>query len=238
MISLAMPRPSAPKSESTRALILASALAAFRERGFERVTMREVAASAGVALGAAYYYFDSKDALVTAFYEQAQAEILPALDRTLAQSRSLEQRIRAIIQHKLDYFAPNRRLMAALSSHIDPQNPLSPFSADTSRIREQDIACFARAVSDSGVKLPPSTLPYLPRLLWLYQMGLMLFWVYDRSPNQQLTTLLFDKTLRMILITLKLASLPIMRPLHRHAGDLLHAIYDADPNANFDQAPL
>ena len=75
MISLAMPRPSAPKSESTRALILASALAAFRERGFERVTMREIAADAGVALGAAYYYFDSKDAIVTAFYEQAQAEI-------------------------------------------------------------------------------------------------------------------------------------------------------------------
>ena len=236
-----MPRPSAPKSESTRAHILASALAAFRERGFERVTMREVAASADVALGAAYYYFDSKDALVTAFYEQAQAEILPALDRTLAQSRTLEQRIRAIIQHKFDYFAPNRRLMAALSAHIDPHNPLSPFSADTSRIREQDIACFARAVADSGVKLPASTLPYLPRLLWLYQMGLMLFWVYDRSENQQLTALLFSKTLRMILIALKLARLPFMRPLHRHAGQLLRAIYDPEidvaPNVDFDQAP-
>jgi AcrR family transcriptional regulator len=232
-----MPRQATQKSEATRAHILASALAAFRERGFERVTMREVAASANVALGAAYYYFDSKDALVMAFYEQAQAEILPALECNLDQAHTLDQRLRAIIQHKFDYFAPNRRLMAALSSHIDPHHPLSPFSADTSRIREQDIAFFARAVADSGVKLPPSTLPYLPRLLWMYQMGLMLFWVYDRSQNQQLTALLFDKTLRMILITLKLASLPIMRPLHRQAGELLHAIYDADPNVEFDQAP-
>jgi AcrR family transcriptional regulator len=232
-----MPRQPTQKSEATRSHILASALTAFRERGFERVTMREVAVSADVALGAAYYYFDSKDALVMAFYEQAQAQILPGLERILAQSRSLDQRLRAIIQHKLDYFAPNRRLMAALSTHIDPHHPLSPFSADTSRIREQDIACFARAVSDSGVKLPASTLPYLPRLLWLYQMGLMLFWVYDRSENQQLTALLFDKTLRMILITLKLASLPLMRPLHRQAGELLSAIYDGDPNIEFEQAP-
>jgi len=230
------PATTTSKSEATRAHILASALAAFRERGFERVTMREVAADAGVALGAAYYYFDSKDALVMAFYEQAQAEILPAVERVLAQSRTLEQRLRAIIQHKFDYFAPNRRLMAALSSHIDPHNPLSPFSNDTARIREQDIACFARAITDSGVKLPPSTLPYLPRLLWMYQMGLMLFWVYDRSDRQQLTALLFDKTLQMILIALKLASMPIMRPLHRQAGELLHAIYDSDPNVDFDQA--
>ncbi|MGD0515667.1 MAG: TetR/AcrR family transcriptional regulator [Terriglobales bacterium] len=230
------PATTTSKSEATRAHILASALAAFRERGFERVTMREVAADAGVALGAAYYYFDSKDALVMAFYEQAQAEILPAVERVLAQSRTLEQRLRAIIQHKFDYFAPNRRLMAALSAHIDPHNPLSPFSNDTARIREQDIACFARAITDSGVKLPPSTLPYLPRLLWMYQMGLMLFWVYDRSDRQQLTALLFDKTLQMILIALKLASMPIMRPLHRQAGELLHAIYDSDPNVDFDQA--
>jgi AcrR family transcriptional regulator len=31
--------------------------------------MREIATSAGVATGAAYYYFDSKDAIVLAFYE-------------------------------------------------------------------------------------------------------------------------------------------------------------------------
>ena len=219
-----MPRPSAPKSESTRAHILASALAAFRERGFERVTMREVAASADVALGAAYYYFDSKDALVMAFYEQAQAEILPALDRTLAQSRTLEQRLRAVIQHKYDYFAPNRRLMAALSAHIDPHHPLSPFSADTSRIREQDIACFARAIADSAVKLPPSTLPYLPRLLWLYQMGLILFWISDRSPDQIRTRQLRDKSLSLLVTALKFAGFPLLRPLRKKIVELLMTV--------------
>jgi hypothetical protein len=56
-------------------------------------------------------------------------------------------------------------------------------------------------------------------------MGLLLFWVYDRSPHQAHTSLLFDKTLRMILLTLRLAGLPLLRPLYRPAGELLKTIY-------------
>jgi len=213
------------KSEETRKRILDAALAIFRERGFERATMREIAAAAGVAVGAAYYYFDSKDAIALAFYQQAQEEMAPLLDAALSRSRSLESRLRAIIQQKLDYFAPNRSILGALSAHIDPQHPLSPFSEETAAIRVQDISFFERAVEDSKVKLPANVSPYLPRLLWLYQMGLILFWVYDRSPRQQRTVLLFDKTLQMLLLTLRLASLPFMRPLHRIAAELLDAIY-------------
>jgi len=220
-----MTRLTTPKSEATRGRILAAGLRVFRERGFEQATMREIAAAAGMAVGAAYYYFDSKDALVMAFYEQAQEEMAPELDRILTRSRTLEQRLRGIIGLKLDYFAPNRALVGALSAHIDPVHPLSPFSAATTQIRERDIAFFARAVSESRVHLPPSILPYLPRLLWLYQMGLMLFWVYDRSPKQTLSALLFDKTLRMMLLVLKLARLPLLKPLYRPAGELLKAIY-------------
>jgi AcrR family transcriptional regulator len=218
-----------PKSEATRAHILRAALDAFRERSFDAVTMREVAASAGVALGSAYYYFDSKDALVVAFYEQSQQEMTPEIETILTRSRTLEQRLRGMIDYKLRYFAPNRKLMGALSAHTDPHHPLSPFSVHTTRIREQDIAFFARAISDSSVRLPPTILPYLPRLLWLYQMGIMLFWVYDESPKQARTALLFDKTLRMMLLILKFAGLPLMRPLHRHAGELLKAIYPEGP---------
>jgi AcrR family transcriptional regulator len=214
-----------PKSEATRARILACALRVFRERGFHAATMREIAAEARVAVGAAYYYFDSKDALAMAFYEQAQAEMAPALELALDRSRTLESRLRGIVRCKFEYFAPNRVLLGALSAHIDPEHPLSPFSHATQDIRDRDIAFFRRAIEDSGVRLAPSVLPYLPRLLWLYQMGLLLYWVYDRSPSQERTALLFDRTLGMMLLALKLAGLPLLRPLYRPAGELLKAVY-------------
>ncbi|MGA8111768.1 MAG: TetR/AcrR family transcriptional regulator, partial [Acidobacteriaceae bacterium] len=74
-------------------------------------------------------------------------------------------------------------------------------------------------------RLPRDIAPYLPRLLWLWQMGIILFWVYDRSPGQKRTAVLFDKTLAMILLTLRLARLPFLRPIHRLAADLLQTIY-------------
>ena len=220
-----MTMPSSSKSELTRARVLASALKVFRERGFQAATMREIATEAGMAVGAAYYYFDSKDALVMAFYQQAQREMIPALDEALVQSRTLEQRLRGIIGIKFEHFGPNRALLAALAAHGDPRHPLSPFSPQTAEIRDRDIAYFQKAISESGVRLPNSILPYVPRLLWLYQMGLMWFWVYDESPGQTRTRVLFDKTLSIILLLVRLASLPLMRPLHRRVADLLRALF-------------
>lgn len=214
------------KSEETRARILKAALAIFRERGFERATMREIAGAAEVATGAAYYYFDSKEALVMAFYEQAQTEMRADLEAKLAGCRTLETRLRAIITEKFEYFAPNRKLLGALSSHSDPEHPLSPFSTETKEIREADIVYFEAAVVSSSVKLPKDIQPYLPRLLWMYQMGLMLFWVYDRSPQQRRTKVLFDQTMKMLLLTLRLAAIPLLRPMHRLAGELLRTVYE------------
>ncbi|MFZ0301972.1 MAG: TetR family transcriptional regulator [Terracidiphilus sp.] len=219
-----MPRQT-PKSEETRARILAAALEVFRERGFEAATMREIATAAQMAVGAAYYYFDSKDALVMAYYGRAQIELTPLIDAQLASSRTLEQRLRGIIGQKLDYFEPDRKLVSALTAHIDPSHPLSPFSTATAPIRDADIAFFARAVDESGLKLPKSIQPHLPRLLWLYQMGIFLFWVYDRSLNQSRTQLLHDKTLAIVLLGLKLAQLPPLRPLFRPAGELLDSLF-------------
>ena len=213
------------KSDETRTRILDAALALFRERGFERSTMREVAQSAGMAVGAAYYYFDSKDAIVLAFYARAQAEMSAGIAESLDRATTLEARLRAVIERKFEYFRPNRRLMGALSAHADPEHPLSPFGKETRAIREEDVALFERAVTESGVKLPDTVRPYLARLLWMYQMGLILFWVYDNSAGQKRTELLYEKTLKMLLVTLKIARLPLLRPLHRLAGELLQVIY-------------
>jgi len=213
------------KSEETRTRILDAALAVFRERGFERATMREVAQSAGVAVGAAYYYFDSKDAIVLAFYERSQAEMLPSIRESLSRAKTLETRLRAVISYKFEYFKPNRRLLGALSSHTDPEHPLSPFGREARAIRDEDVAMFERAVTESGVRLPATVRPYLARLLWMYQMGLILFWVYDGSKDQERTSFLYEKTLKMLLVTLKIAGVPLLRPLHRLAGELLGVIY-------------
>src|ERR1700689_5034937 len=116
---------STKKAEATSARILDVALDLFRRRGFEQTTMRGIAAEAGVSLGSTYYYFESKEDLVMAFYEQAIEEMAPRMDAALAGSNSFEQSLEALMAVKFEYFEPNRIFLGALLRHAaDPQNRL------------------------------------------------------------------------------------------------------------------
>lgn len=214
------------KSDETRARILAAALDLFRSQGFEATTMRQVAAAAGMAIGATYYYFDSKDAIVLAFYHRAQQDMEPLLDRALAETKDLKERLRRLLDVKLAYFAPSRDLLGALSAHANPAHPLSPFSAQTRDIRDEDVRFFDRALSESRTAVADDLKPYVPRLLWMYQMGLILFWTFDRSPGQRKTLALIDQSLQIVVRLIKLSGLPLMRPLRRIVVDLAATVME------------
>ena len=217
------------KSEETRALILSTALALFREQGFEKTTMREIATEAGVALGATYYYFASKDALVLTFYAQSQAELEPLLAEVLARKhKNLQARLHALITTKLEYFRPNRSLLSALAAHTNPGHSLSPFSEDSRAIRERDIHSFQQALDADKVKYPTDLAPHLPAVLWIYQMGIILYWVYDQSPSQRRTLKLLDKSLPIVTRLIQISTLPLMKPLRKLTVELLETIYGPD----------
>src|SRR5882672_9764465 len=106
--------PQRAASEETRRQILATALALFRERGFEATTIRDIAAGAGLSLGAAYYYFKSKEAIVGAYYDYVQAEHLTRARDAFARGGSLKERLRAALHTKIDIMQGDRRLLRAL----------------------------------------------------------------------------------------------------------------------------
>ena len=212
------------KSDETRARILAAAIDLFRRQGFDAATMRGIATAAGVATGAAYYYFDSKDAIVLAFYDQAQSEMEPLLEEALAGGSDLKARVGALMDVKLKYFEPNRPLLGTLAAHADPAHPLSPFSDQTRAIRERDVHFFQRALEESHTRVADDLKQHLPGILWMYQMGIILFWIYDRSESQQRTQALIDKSLGIVVRLIQISSLPLMRPVRRMVVDLVQTI--------------
>jgi AcrR family transcriptional regulator len=212
------------KAETTRTRILDAALEMFRRQGFEPTTMRGIAAEAGVSLGSAYYYFESKEDLVMAFYESAIEAMIPGMEDALASSDSFEGRIAALLEVKFEYFRPNRAFLGALFRHAaDPQNRLSPFSEATRSIRERDQMYFARAMSakSGSLKMPKDLAAHLPQMLWLYQMGVILYWIYDRSPRQRRTQRLVTASLSLIVSGLNLARLALLKPLRTKIVELI-----------------
>jgi len=187
--------------------------------------MRDIAAEAEVATGAAYYYFPSKEAMVMAFYARTAEEAREVLPKEIARSRDLKKRLRTIIDHKFEQFAGHRALLAALARlGIDPKHPLSPFGKATTPMRDESIAFFHTALEESSTKIPKDLRDDLPRLLWMYQMGLTLFWLFDDSPAQRRTKRLTDGSLDLVVRLIQLSSLPFMSPLRKRVIAIVHDV--------------
>jgi AcrR family transcriptional regulator len=212
------------RAEDTRRKIYEAAMGLFREKGFEETTMRDIAGKAGVALGGAYYYYSSKDAIVLAFYREMQETSTPLVGGALTDKKKLKERIRAVLDQRLKLLAPNRKFCAALFRHApDGADPLSPFSDESRLIRDGAIEQMRVAIEGGDVKIPSDLKPRLPYLLWLYQMALIMFWLYDRSPDQERTQRLMEKSLSLLVNLLRLSSLPLMKPLRKTALELVEA---------------
>src|SRR5688500_14466754 len=124
--------PQRAASEETRRHILDTALALFRDRGFEDTTIRDIAGRAGLSLGAAYYYFKSKEAIVGAYYDYVQQEHLARSREAFAAGGDLRDRLRAALHAKLDIMQEDQRLLRALFRYGgDPEHSLSWFGPAT-----------------------------------------------------------------------------------------------------------
>ncbi len=207
-----------PGAKETGDKIFHTALELFRTEGFENATMRDIARSAGVATGAAYYYYPSKDAIVMEFYRRASAEMQPKIKQAVGGDSTLQDRLRNLIAVKLAHFAPHRSVLRALLRNgADPAHPLSPFSTQTKEIRDADILWFERILTGCGVRVPRDLAPVLPGILWFFQMGVIFFWVIDESPEQRRTGELLGLASKAVATLVQLSALPFMRPVRKTA---------------------
>jgi AcrR family transcriptional regulator len=218
-------KPRRARGEQTRQLILETALRLFRERGYAETTMRVIAKEAGVAVGNAYYYFDSKEHLIQGFYDRNQLAHRVAAEQVMADEKDFAARLRGVLHAGIDVNVPYHSFAATFfKTAADPSSPLSPFSAESSPAREASIAIFRDVIEGSGVKLDPELRSELPELLWLGWMGVVLFWVYDKSPDQRRTRRLIDGAVPLIDRLVTLSRLRVLRPALRQVLNLLATI--------------
>lgn len=219
------------KGDQTKALILETALEIFRERGYEETTMRAIAEKAGVSLGNAYYYFRSKEYLIQAFYQRLHDEHFAASLPALENKDTLKARLLAVMRLRIDIMKPYHHFAGVLfKTAARPESPLNPFSDESDPVREQSIALFARVLEGTKARIPRDLKAELPYLLWVYQMGIVLFWIHDPSRGHRRTYRLIDHTVDLLDKLIHLASNPFMRPLRKQALRLVEEIREALPD--------
>ncbi|MEN0061243.1 MAG: TetR/AcrR family transcriptional regulator [Myxococcota bacterium] len=182
-------RPPGPtaRGEATRERLYEAAITAFDARGYEATTLRHIAKVAGVSPGLLYRYFPSKSAVVVELYDR----LSKSFTTFEGPQGPLATRFAATLRASLAVLAPHRDVLRSMLGVLlaDPEvGLLSPHTeASRSRVRERFEVAVAQATD-----VPASVAEPLGRLAYWVQMGVILWWLLDRSAHTEATTTLIE----------------------------------------------
>ena len=185
--------------------LYATAMRLIGERGYEATTLREIAQEANVSVGLLYRYFPSKQAVLVALYEELSADYA----RRAVNMRPGPWRDRFIfaLTTSLQVLEPHRVALRALVPILvgDPDDGVFAPRMAFSRVRVQRVYEEAVVGSTDAPKQPLAE--SLGRLLYLVHLGVLLWWLLDKSAHQRATAALVSLTRKLlpsIALTLRL----------------------------------
>jgi AcrR family transcriptional regulator len=198
------------EGEATRSRLYKAAIALIGERGYEAATLRDVAARARVSPALLYKYFPNKRSVVLALYDELSEEF--ARQAAEIPRGKWRDRFMAAVETALRVLGPHRVTLRALAPIMvgDVEEGVFARSTAFSRVRVQ--AVFEQAVAGSTDAPQRSLAGAMGRLLYLAHLGIVLWWILDRSPGQRATTslvALLRKMLPSVSLTLRLS--PVRR---------------------------
>jgi AcrR family transcriptional regulator len=176
-------------------------------------------------VGNAYYYYASKEHLIQAFYDALIAQHREVARPRLEGVRDFATRLRIMIRTHIELMQPYHAFAGGFfKSAADPNSPLSPFSTESAPARDDEIAFFREVVEGSDARIPKQLRDDLPQLLWLFHMGIVLYWVHDSSDGVARTYELIERAAPLVVKLIGLARLPGTKGVLDDVLDLIHTL--------------
>ena len=141
---------------------------------------------------------------------------MAASREVLARERGLRERLTGVMKAKLDTIMPYHQFSGVLfKTAAYPTSPLNPFSEDSLPVRRQSTELFAEVVAGADTRLTAELTAELPNLLWIYHMGIILYWIHDKSPECEKSYRLMERSVKLVLRLVSLFQFPLLRPFLR-----------------------
>ena len=103
----------------------------------------------------------------------------------------------------------------------NPDSPLSPFSEESKKLRLESLAIFKEVVAGSNEKIHDDFKDIFPEFLWYFQMGIILFWIYDKSEEANKTFKFIDSSTSLIVSLNKAFMNPLAKPFRKSIANLM-----------------
>ena len=185
-----------PRGVAARDRLYDIAIKLIAKRGYESTTLRDVAREADVSVGLLYRYFPSKQAVITALYDELSADFA----RRAASMEMVKWRDRFAfaLQTSLEVLQPHRVTLRALIPVLIGDADDGVFAPGTAFSRQRVQGVFEDAITGSTDAPRPPLGEALGRLLYLVHLAVLLWWLLDKTPKQRATVALVALTQQML----------------------------------------
>jgi AcrR family transcriptional regulator len=194
-------RPSGRRAQNKQVIrdrIVKSALSLFQSKGFEATTTKAIARKAKIAEGTVFNYFKTKEDIALYFFEQEVTHAMTTVrNNPRLRKAPLEEKLFTLVHSQLEFLAPYEKFIGAALLHaLNPASQLGPFGHRAQELRHRYLGFVEELIAESTPKRQSSPLAWLvPEAFWIYYIGVLLFWLYDTSPDKQHTLAFLDRTL-------------------------------------------
>ena len=165
------PTPRAEEGARKREAILAAALGLFAERGFHGTAVPPIAEQAGVGTGTIYRYFESKEDLVNALYQEWKQKLGDALLTDFPAEAAPREQFRAFWQRSVAFARENPTAFLFLEMH----HHAAYLDAKSRALEERVLMPVAMAIQAAQAKgaMKPVAAEAVIALTWGALVGLV-----------------------------------------------------------------
>ena len=199
----------AEQKEAVRKRIVDAALALFQSKGFDQTTTRQISQKAKLAEGTIFNYFETKEDIALHFLQLEVDHAIATVRGTPRLRRApLEEKLFALVEAQLEFLAPHEKFIGAAFVHALRPTSKIAFSMQALDLRNRYIAFVHELIQESESVPPGSLLTWAaPSAVWIYYLGILLYWLNDASAGKQHTLALLDRSLRLGVAMLRKGSL-------------------------------
>lgn len=238
-------RVSREKKQENAERFIEAFVAEVRERGYDAVSLRDVARAAGMSDGAIYKHFPTKEKLLLAYYT-LRMDRLKDHGASLAgrPGYTFAERMHALLEFQIGQYEGDKDFLA--KTFRPTFISASLMWGEVAAMRKTYVETVRGLLAEAEAKgeIPALALPYVvEEMVWCHYVAVMLYWQRDGSDRHDDTTQFIDRTLKLFAAVVGGPLLPMAQDLvgflvNRHLMPLLMELGGMKPGATWSSHPF
>ncbi len=160
-------------SDVTYRTILAKSAEIFARKGYEKASMREISAAAGVSLAAPYYYFKNKETILFQIQKRGFEFLVDNLKTVVASDLTARGKLRIFVENHVHYFLNNRSEMKVIIHEYEVlsreyQTKISKIKSEYTQLAEGILKEYFKERHITGCNSRYAIMSLFGMMNWLY----------------------------------------------------------------------